>query len=73
MLPAHAGKFALKEFSSLRGHEIIFEDVDGEANGGLFQSDTIRVQTLPKTQTEKGNGWYNGKYEVQADIKLKKK
>lgn len=68
-----AGKFALKEFSSLRGHEIIFEDVDGEANGGLFQSDTIRVQTLPKTQTEKGNGWYNGKYEVQADIKLKKK
>ena len=68
-----AGKFALKEFSSLRGHEIIFEDVDGEANGGLFQSDTIRVQTLPKTQTEKGNGWYNGKYDVQADIKLKKK
>ena len=68
-----AGKFALKEFSSLRGHEIIFEDVDGEANGGLFQSDTIRVETLPKTQTEKGNGWYNGKYEVQADIKLKKK
>ncbi len=68
-----AGKFALKEFSSLRGHEIIFEDIDGEANGGLFQSDTIRVETLPKTQTEKGNGWYNGKYEVQADIKLKKK
>ncbi len=67
-----AGKFTLKEFSSLRGHEIIFEDVDGEANGGLFKSDTIRVETLPKTQTEKGNGWYDGKYDVQADIKLKK-
>lgn len=68
-----AGKFTLKEFSSQKGHEIVFEDVDGEANGGLFKSETIHVETLPKTQTEKGSGWYRGKFDVQADVKLKKK
>ena len=68
-----AGNFTLNEFSSTRGSEIFFEDVDGEANGGDFQSETIYVETLPKTQTEKGKGWYEGKYDVKAVIKLKKK
>ena len=67
------GNFTLKEFSSMRGHDMIVEDIDGEANGGEFLSDTIFVNSLPKTQTEKGNGWYTGKFDVKADIKLKKK
>ena len=67
------GSFTLQEFSSTRGREIIVEDIDGEANGGEFLSDTIFVNSLPKTQTEKGNGWYTGKFDVKADIKLKKK
>ena len=67
------GNFSLNEFSSFRGEEIIFDDIDGEANGGEFLGDVIRVDTLPKTQIEKGNGWYEGKFDVTADIKLKKK
>jgi putative lipoprotein (rSAM/lipoprotein system) len=67
------GNFTLKEFSSMRGHDMIVEDIDGEANGGEFLSDTILVETLPMTQTEKGKGWYGGKFDVKADIKLKKK
>lgn len=67
------GNFTLKEFSSMRGNDMIVEDIDGEANGGEFLSDTIQVETLPMTQTEKGKGWYGGKFDVKADIKLKKK
>lgn len=67
------GSFMLHEFSSLRGNDIIFEDIDGEDNNGLFQSDTISVESLPKTRLEKGSGWYEGKYEATANIKLKKK
>ena len=67
------GGFMLHEFSSFRGSEIIFEDIDGEDSNGLFQSDTISVESLPKTRLEKGSGWYEGKYEATANIKLKKK
>lgn len=68
-----AGNFTLKEFSSMKGYQIIFEDIDGEANGGDFKSDTINVNTLPMTQAEQGSGWYGGKFDVKAEIKLKKK
>jgi hypothetical protein len=68
-----AGGFALKEFSSMRGRNVIIEDVDGEANGGEFLSDTLNVEELPKTQIAKGEGWYVGKFEVTANVKLKKK
>ena len=67
------GTFTLNEFSTLRGVEILVEDIDGEANGGEFQSDIISVETLPKTQVEKGERWYEGKFEATANIKLKKK
>ena len=53
--------------------KIILEDVDGEANGGEFQSDTINVWDLPKKEVEKGSGWYEGKFEVNANIRLEKK
>ena len=67
------GTFTLNEFSTLRGVEILVEDIDGEANGGEFQSDIISVETLPKTQVEKDERWYEGKFEATANIKLKKK
>ena len=67
------GQFTLKEFSNMKGIEIVVEDIDGEANGGEFLSDTINVEKLPKTQVEKGSGWYQGKFEVNANIRLKKK
>lgn len=69
-----SGAFKLKEFSNMRGNFLIAEDIDGDANGGEFKSDTLNVLEIknPK-QIEKGKGWYNGKFEVTADFKLKKK
>ena len=67
------GRFELDEFHSEYNDKLIVEDIDGEDNGGEFQSDTIKVWDLPKKQIEKGSGWYEGKYEVTAKIKLKLK
>ena len=68
------GGFTLREFSTSRGHEMIVEDIDGEDNNGLFESESMYVETLPMKQVKDGSGgWYLGKYEVTANIKLKKK
>ena len=56
------------------GIKLIVEDVDGEANGGEFLSDTLDVNFDNATQTGKGDGkWYGGVYEITQDVKLKKK
>ena len=51
--------------------KIVFEDIDGEENGGEYAS----AEAAPEvTRTKKGdNSWYGGTFEVQADVKLKKK
>ena len=67
------GRFELDEFHSMLYGKLYVEDIDGEDNGGEFQSDTIDIWDLPKKEVEKGSGWYEGKYEVTAKIKLKLK
>ena len=50
--------------------KIVFEDVDGEENGGEYTS----AEATPEVRrTGNGDGWYGGAFEVQADAKLKKK
>ena len=50
---------------------VIFEDVDGEENGGEFGSAEVSPEVK---QTEKGdNDWYGGAFEARADVQLKKK
>ena len=54
--------------------KIVFEDVDGEAHGGLFASDSVSSEMMSRTKVKKGDGgWYEGKYELRADAKLKHK
>ena len=63
-------------FRGMVGQEdkLIFEDIDGEANGGEFRSDTIDVAGLDNEKVEEGDGhWYAGKFEIKANVKLKKK
>ncbi len=67
------GRFELDEFHSMLYGRLYVEDIDGEDNGGEFQSDTINVWDLPKKEVEKGSGWYKGKFEVNANIRLEKK
>ena len=54
--------------------KLIAEDIDGEANGGDFQSDTLDVDFEKAILIEEGDGRMKGDtYEVYQDIKLKKK
>ena len=69
-----SGAFTLNEFSSRRGSLMRAEDIDGEANGGEFMSDSVDVRGIKDTKLiEKGSDWYEGKIEVTANFKLKKK
>lgn len=49
------------------------KDEDGEANGGDFSADTLNFDDMKKTQLEKGDGWYQGKFEYSFTQKLNKK
>jgi hypothetical protein len=54
--------------------KVIVEDIDGEANGGEFLSDTLDVDYNKAVKTKDGDGkWYLGIYEITQDVKLKKK
>lgn len=69
------GHYATKEVTSGwidPGMKVVFEDVDGEANGGLFAADSISSEAMPKEKVKKGDGhWYGGGYELTANAKLK--
>ena len=67
------GEYLLQQnvFSAPQEVTIVFEDIDGEKNGGEFES----AQTVRKVErTKDGDGeWYNGAYEVETNVTLKKK
>lgn len=55
---------------------LTFEDVDGEANGGVFANDTVHGKEMTNyRQTEKSqdNSWDLGTYEITVNKTLKKK
>ncbi|MBQ9462337.1 MAG: radical SAM-associated putative lipoprotein [Bacteroidales bacterium] len=50
---------------------IVFEDVDGPANGGEYESLSVSPEVV---QTKKGDrSWYGGAFEVSADVTLENK
>lgn len=71
------GQYAVQEVQATAidyGQFLLVEDTDGPDGGGEFRSDTISLKGLPRKQVQKGDGhWYDGKYEVRGDIKLKRK
>ena len=59
----------------VQNQKMQFIDVDGEANGGEFETLTVKIENL--IQTEEGDGnWYNGAYTADmgtVTMKLKEK
>ncbi len=50
--------------------KLIFNDIDGEANGGTFKSDSVCMKDMESKQIKKGDGnWYLGTYVSKEDIK----
>ncbi len=72
---AEDGSFATERIKAFSVYgKLTFTDTDGAENGGEFETKTVELHTLPKTQITEGDGsWYSGDYEVTADVKLKAK
>ena len=68
-----SGAFEFNDITLFGEGIITAEDIDGEANGGEFKSDTLRITEMTSKKIEEGKGWYVGKYEAEAKFKLQKK
>ena len=71
-----AGKYQVNTrlFVGHQWDRLVVQDIDGEANGGEFLSDTIDISKIEAKKIGEGDGkWNSGKYEINADFKLKKK
>jgi len=67
-------KFTKASYFNRESIKLIVEDIDGEANGGEFLSDTLDIDFDNAVKVAKGDRWgYEGKYKVLTDIKLKRK
>lgn len=65
------GSFESPEYTAFAiGGKLYFEDVDSTEHGGAFRRDSLDLQDMERTQTQKGNGWYDGKYELTATKQL---
>ena len=71
------GKYIVRCSKSIgESIKVIVEDIDGEANGGAFKSDTLDIDfegAIKIKDPEKGSHWSAGTYAITQDIKLKKK
>ena len=72
------GKYAFesRRFVSDPDLKLIVEDIDGEANGGAFKSDTIDIdfdKAKKVKEANKDDSWSSGTFAITQDIKLKKK
>ena len=72
------GKYAVEGEAFLGEHilKLIVEDLDGEANGGIFMNDTIDIDfdnAKKVKEPDKDDYWSNGTFAISQDIKLKKK
>ena len=66
------GKFTF--YNDMNNLHLKIEDIDGEENGGDFESQEIEVKFTQADQVEKGEGkWNKGKFVKTQNIKLEKK
>ena len=65
------GKYAylFGDFPEIK-YQLKFEDMDGEDNGGRFQTKEVEVQFTQADQVEKGQGWFYGKFVKTEDVAL---
>ena len=51
--------------------KVVFEDIDGAANGGMFKKDSVMSDAMQRRQVKRGDGnWYQGEYELTANKTL---
>lgn len=68
------------QFSSSKINDISYtrtlidiQDIDDEANGGVFNEKRLHINDFEKKQVKKKDGWYSGEFEFSKDIQLSKR
>ena len=68
------------QFSSSKINDISYtrtlidiQDIDDEANGGVFNEKRLHINHFEKKQVKKKDGWYSGEFEFSKDIQLTKR
>lgn len=70
----YSGYYQLKYVGTKdRSLKLIVEDVDGEAHGGEFLSDTLDIDYENAVKMKEGSNWYEGAYNITQHVTLKKK
>ena len=59
-----------QDFSTFDNLHLKFEDIDGIANDGEFETYELDVAV---EQTKKADGWFKGAFRAGADVELKRK
>ena len=59
--------------TSLSKLAVEFRDIDGEANGGDFNSQQLAENDFEKKQVQDADGWSTGEFELSKTVKLKRK
>lgn len=70
------GKFATQVIKDyvIGKQTVKFEDVDGDMNGGLFDTDSAKLTDLQSQHVKPGHGdWDQGEFEFSGKMKLHKK
>lgn len=73
------GELNESEFTAITYYDHLImrvEDVDGEENGGEFESKDLELKEYitEDSKVEEGSGWYRGRYELNVgDIQLERK
>ena len=49
---------------------LVLEDVDGQQNGGTFQTDTVPFEAFKLNQLKEGDGWDAGTFSATAEREL---
>lgn len=58
------------ESSSIYDQKVFFHDIDGDANGGTFESDSVEMKKMDIKQVQEGGSWYSGGFEITTTVKL---
>ena len=59
--------------NSLNKLTVEFQDIDGKANGGDFNSQQLEENDFDKKQVQNADGWHTGKFELSQTVKMKRK
>jgi putative lipoprotein (rSAM/lipoprotein system) len=65
--------FSINDYNLVNSVNLKAEDIDGEENGGDFETKEVDITFTNADKIANGSGWYQGKFSKTQNIELIKK